>query len=148
MDIPAGTRIVEYTGERITKAESWRREQARIRRARTGRDGSVYIFVLNKRHDIDGRTSRNPARLINHSCEPNCRSDIIRGRIYVLADRDIARGEELTFDYGYSYAEARQHPCRCGTPSCPGFIVTESQRWRLRRVLKLQGEGKAVASIQ
>ena len=66
--IPAGTRVVEYTGERITKAEADRREKLRLARGRRGGDDCVYIFELNARHDLDGRTRRNVARLINHSC--------------------------------------------------------------------------------
>ena len=130
-DIPDGTRIVEYTGERITKAEAKRREQQRLARLRRGGDGSVYIFDLNRGHDLDGRTRRNVARLINHSCAPNCRAETTRGRIWIIARRDIAAGEELTFDYGFPYAEWRLHPCRCGAKRCPGFIVNAAQRWRV-----------------
>lgn len=136
IDIPAETRIIEYTGEKITKAESLRREQARLERLRSGGDGAVYIFDVNKRYDLDGRCSDNPARLINHSCEPNCRAENIRGHIWIIAERDIAAGEELTYDYGFSFNEWRLHSCRCGAPSCVGYIVTRSQRWRVRRILQ------------
>ena len=134
--IPAGTRIIEYTGERITKAEAVRREQARLRRAQRGYDASVYIFTLNRRYDLDGRTRRNPARLINHSCSPNCEAQTIRGRIWIIARRDIAEGEELTFDYGFPLHEWFLHPCRCGATTCAGYIVTAWQRKRLRRILR------------
>lgn len=136
--IPSGTRVIEYQGERITKAESLRREERRLAKIARGEDGCVYIFDLNKRHDIDGSAVWNTARLINHSCEPNCRSEILRGRIWIIATRDIAEGEELTFDYGYAYAECRNHPCLCGKKSCPGFIVAKAQRWRLRRKLRAE----------
>ncbi len=136
--IPDGTRVVEYTGERITKAEALRREQHRLARDRAGGDASVYIFTLNARHDLDGRTHRNVARLINHSCNPNCRVEIIRGRIWIIARREIPAGAELTFDYGFSLAEGRQHPCRCGTRRCAGLIVGAAQRWRLRRIPRAQ----------
>ena len=143
--IPDGTRIVEYVGEKITKAEALRREQQRLERLRTGGDGSVYVFILNKRHDLDGRQSRNVARLINHSCEPNCRAETIRGHIWIIARRDIPAGEELTFDYGFPFSEWRQHPCRCGAPSCVGFIVNAGQRWRVRRILRQ--EKRAALSV-
>jgi SET domain-containing protein len=136
--IPDGTRIVEYTGERITKAEAKRRELQRLARARRGGDGSVYIFDLNRRYDLDGRKRTNIARLINHSCSPNCRAETIRGRIFIFARREIPAGAELTFDYGYSYKEARAHPCRCGTKACAGFIVNAGQRKRLRRALRAE----------
>lgn len=131
--IPQGTRIIEYVGERITKAEAQRREDARLARLAAGGDGCVYVFELNRRHDIDGRVRWNPARRINHSCAPNCESQSIRGRIWIVAARDIAPGEELTYDYGFSYSEYRAHPCRCGAAECPGFIVAKGQRWRVRR---------------
>lgn len=136
--IPAGTRVIEYIGERITKAESVRRDEARRERLRRGGSGCVYIFTLNKRHDIDGSKASNLARLINHSCEPNCRSEIIRGRIWIIARKEIAEGEELSFDYGYPLGEWRDHPCRCGAPTCAGFIVAKAQRKRLRRAVRLE----------
>lgn len=136
--IPDGTRIIEYVGERITKAEARRREQERMERQRRGGDGCVYIFVLNRRHDLDGRTRGNLARLMNHSCAPNCRAETIRGRIWLFARRDIAAGEELSFDYGYPYKEWRLHPCRCGAPRCVGYIVNAAQRWRVRKLLRAE----------
>ena len=134
--ISRGTRVIEYTGTRITKAESTKREKARLARLAKGGDGSVYIFTLNLRHDLDGRSTRNIARLINHSCEPNCRAEIIRGRIWIIARRDIAPNDELSFDYGFPFHEWRRHSCVCGAKSCVGFIVTKEQRWRVRRLLR------------
>ena len=136
--IPAETRIIAYEGERITKAESERRERARLERLARGEDGCVYVFNLNKRDDLDGSAAWNSARLINHSCEPNCRAETIRGRIWIIAKRDIAAGAELTFDYGYGFREWRTHPCRCGAKRCPGFIVGAAQRWRARRILRAE----------
>jgi len=135
-DIPDGTRIIEYTGERITKVVAEQREQERLARQRAGGDDCVYIFILNQRHDLDGRTSDNIARLINHSCAPNCRAETIRGHIWIIARRDIAAGEELTFDYGFPYKEWQKHPCRCGAPRCLGYIVNNDQRWRVRKLLR------------
>ena len=137
-DIPRGTRIVEYTGERITKAEARRREEARLERLRSGGDGCVYVFDVNKRYDLDGRSTDNLARLINHSCEPNCRSENIRGHIWIIAAKDIPFGQELTFDYGFPFSEWRMHPCRCGAPTCVGFIVNQPQRWRVRKILRAE----------
>ncbi len=134
--IPADHVIVEYTGERITKAESMRREEARLARLRRGLDASTYIFHLNQRHDLDGRRGGNTSRFINHSCQPNCRSELRRGRIYIIAIKDIAPGEELTFDYGFPFREWKANPCRCGTAACAGYIVAEDQRWRLLRHLR------------
>lgn len=134
--IPADHVIVEYTGERITKAESNRREEARLARLSQGKDASTYIFHLNQRYDLDGRRGGNTSRFINHSCRPNCRSELRRGRIFIIAIKDIAPGEELTFDYGFPFREWKQNPCRCGAETCAGYIVAEDQRWRLRRELE------------
>jgi SET domain-containing protein len=128
--------VIEYIGERISKAESQRREDRRRARLARGRDARVYIFELNQRHDIDGTSRRNVARWINHSCAPNCTVEIIRGRIWIIALREIAAGEELSYDYGFPLREWRDHPCRCGSEDCPGYIVEGAQRWRLRRALR------------
>jgi SET domain-containing protein len=113
--ILAGTRVIEYTGERITKAESLRRCER----------NNNYIFALDEEHDLDGRTERNPARLLNHSCAPNCEAVLEDDRIWVVALRDIRAGEEITFNYGYDLEDYRDHPCRCGAPGCVGYIVAE-----------------------
>ena len=134
--IPQDARIIEYLGERITKIEAERREEQRLARLAAGGDGCVYIFELNQRHDIDGNVSWNPARRINHSCGPNCETQNVRGRIWIVASRDIAPGEELNFDYGFGYSEWQNHPCQCGAKECVGYIVKSSQRWRVRRTLK------------
>jgi hypothetical protein len=134
--IPSDTRVIEYTGERITKAEARRREEQRRERQQRGGDGCVYIFDLNKKHDLDGRSPRNIARLINHSCAPNCRAETVRGRVWIIARREIAAGEEITFDYGFPYREWPLHPCHCGSPRCVGYIVNKPQRWRVRRLLR------------
>lgn len=136
--IPDDVRVVEYTGERITKAEAALREVQRLARRQRGQDDGVYIFELSARYDLDGRIRGNVARLINHSCAPNCRVAVLRGRIWIIACRAIARGEELTFDYGFRFSEWRHHPCRCGAVPCAGFIVAKDQRWRLRRVSRAE----------
>jgi len=135
-EIPRGTRIIEYTGERITKAEGWRRELKRQARAERGGDGCIYIFELNTKTDIDGSVLWNTARYINHSCDPNCESQITRGRVWIVSLRKIKPGEELTYDYYYDYDHYHEHPCRCGAEDCAGFIVKAPQRWRVRHARK------------
>jgi SET domain-containing protein len=131
--IPPGTRIIEYTGERISKSEGFRREELRQRRAARGGDGCIYTFEVSDRVDIDGRVLWNTARYINHSCAPNCESQIVRGRVWIVSLRRIEPGEELTYDYYYDYAHYKEHPCRCGARHCAGYIVKAPQRWRVRR---------------
>lgn len=135
-DIPKGTRIIEYIGERITKAESERRSIRKIERAKKTGRGAVYIFELNKRYDIDGSVGYNIARFINHTCDPNCETDIIRGHIWIIALRNIKKGEELSYDYGYDIDEFRDHPCLCGSKKCVGYIVNQEQWDKLKKVLK------------
>ena len=123
--IQQGTRILEYTGEKIS------RQEATERLAK----GNVYVFFLGTAYDIDGNTSTNCARYINHSCDPNCKSDIIGGRIWIIAIRDIQTGEELSYDYGYELDGYEQRPCRCGAKNCCGYIVDQEYQ---RKILMLQ----------
>ena len=60
-----------------------------------------------------------------HGCAPNCEAELDEGRIWIVALRDIAAGEELSFNYGYDLTDYRDFPCRCGTSACVGFIVAE-----------------------
>ncbi len=142
--IPKDQRILEYVGEKITKAESNRRGLLQEEIGKRNGDGLVYIFELNKRHDIDGNVPENTARYVNHSCEPNCEAVNIRGRIWYVALRDIEEGEEIYIDYGYDMEHFMDHPCLCGTQSCIGYIVHKSQRWRVRRILANRKKKAAV----
>lgn len=142
-DIPAGRQIIEYVGEKITKKESDRRYDLALEESRKDpKKGAVYLFELNKRYDIDGDVSYNPAKYINHSCEPNCESENRDGHIWIVAQRDIKKGDELSYDYGYDIDSYKDHPCRCGAPSCPGYIVAEKQRPKLRRLLAKEKKKK------
>lgn len=134
-DIRKGTRIIEYLGEKITKEESNRRAWARIKEAKKDGKGAVYIFELNRKYDIDGNYSYNLARLINHSCEPNCEAEIAEDRIWIKALRKINQGEEFSFDYGYSLDNFEDHPCLCGSTNCVGYIVSAELWPKLKRQL-------------
>jgi hypothetical protein len=126
-DIAAGTRVIEYVGEQITKGESLRRCES----------ANEYIFSLDDTHDLDGNVTWNPARFLNHSCEPNCEAEPDGGRIWIVARRGIRAGEEITFNYGYDLQDYREHPCRCGAMNCVGYIVAEEffEYVRKKRVL-------------
>jgi uncharacterized protein len=126
--IKAGTRVIEYVGEKISKAEAVVRCEA----------NNVYIFTLNDDFDLDGNTEANPARFLNHSCAPNCEAEWDEERIWIVALRDIGAGEELTFNYGYDLEDYRDHPCCCGTPECVGFIVAEEFFDQVRQTAALQ----------
>lgn len=124
ISFPAGARVIEYAGVRITKAESL---------ARCQRD-NAFIFALDHDFDLDGAVEWNPARFINHSCDPNCEAGCIGGGIWIAALRDIAAGEELSFNYGYGLEDFREHPCRCGAVGCIGFMVAAEFFPVLRRL--------------
>jgi SET domain-containing protein len=143
-DIPYDTPIIEYVGEKITKAESRRRGDALMEKSKKTGCAAVYVFTLNKRYDIDGGKGRNPARYINHSCAPNCEAYIIRGRIWIYSLREIKAGEELTYNYGFDADTWDDHPCRCGSERCIGYIVEEKQWPKLLRILqKIEAKAKA-----
>jgi uncharacterized protein len=137
MDIPKGSRIIEYVGEKITKAEAERRGPKLIQYAKKHKQmGAVYIFVLNKKYDIDGHVDYNTAKYINHSCEPNCEVEIIRGHIWVVALRDIREKEEVFYNYGYDLETYDQHPCFCRSACCPGYIAAEEHWVSLKKDIK------------
>lgn len=143
-DIPNDEPIIEYIGEKITKAESARRGEALVEKSKKTGCAAVYVFTLNQRYDIDGAKGKNPARYINHSCAPNCEAFIIRGRIWIYSLREIKAGEELTYNYGFDVDTWDEHPCRCGAERCVGYIVEEKQ-WPklLRKLEKLERDAKS-----
>ena len=129
-NIKAGTRIIDYVGNIITKKQTEKSEKF---------DNSkpIYLFNLNKKYDLDGDVSWNTARLINHSCSNNCDYEGKSLSLWVVAIRDIKKGEELTCDYGFAYdSDYKQFPCNCGSKKCFGFIVREGSRWRINKKLK------------
>jgi SET domain-containing protein len=137
LPIPAGTKIIEYVGELVDKRESERRGLSQHAKSVESGDAAVYIFTLSERYDIDGNVPWNTARLINHSCAPNCEAWIEGRKIFIHALCDIAAGEELTFDYGFDVDCYADHPCRCGKDVCVGYIVSQSQWDELASRLKV-----------
>jgi len=153
--IPAETYVIEYVGEKIDKDEANERGWARMDFARETGDAAVYIFTLDDRWDIDGNVPENAARLINHSCDPNCEAFIEDDQIWIAALRDIEKDEELCFNYGFDLENYEEHPCRCGAKRCVGYIAGEEywpklkrklaakKGWRRRKSRQRSGKGKA-----
>lgn len=135
-NISKGTKIIQYVGNKITsrQADDIYNENYE-RHEKNPKQGAVYLFELNKRYHLDGNVSWNTAKYINHSCEPNCEADIIKGEVWVIALRDIKKGEELFYNYGYDVDTWEDHPCKCGSKKCPGYIVEEDQWPKLKRIL-------------
>ncbi|MBK1829481.1 SET domain-containing protein-lysine N-methyltransferase [Verrucomicrobiaceae bacterium R5-34] len=131
-DIAKETEIIEYVGEPIDKEVSEDRAWDQYARAEEHGDAAVYIFTLDDKWDIDGNVPWNTARLINHSCDPNCEAWIIGRKIFIYSLKDIKAGDELTFDYGFDIECYEDHPCRCGKDNCIGYIVSQEQWPELR----------------
>jgi SET domain-containing protein len=113
--ISTGARVIEYVGAKIGSEEMLRRCAA----------GNFFIFALQNGEYIDGSVDQNLAQFINHSCEPNCEIRWEEDHIWIVALRDIAPGEEITFNYTYDLEDYRRYPCNCGSPHCVGYIVAE-----------------------
>jgi SET domain-containing protein len=111
--ISKNTRIIDYAGEKISNRESLRRERRYLKR------GHIWCFKLNSRWVRDAAVGGNIARFINHSCTPNCYSQIIGDTIWIRAARNIRKGEELTYDYMTDGEGSIQ--CRC-SPGCKTMI--------------------------
>lgn len=126
--IPAGTRLIEYTGERITEEEGDRRYP--------WIDGVPYhtlLFIVEDDLVLDGGVRGNLSRYINHSCDPNCTSVIENRRVYIESLCDIPAGEEITFDYKmliqgpHTRAAQRRFPCHCGAAGCRGTLLKKKR---------------------
>lgn len=126
--IPAGTRLIEYTGERLTPAEAEARYPEQ-----PGVPHVTYLFAIDDAVVIDAAVGGNEARFLNHSCAPNCDAVIEDGRIWLETIHDIEPGEELVYDYAYVLAERhtpaakRRYPCRCGAITCRGTILAKKR---------------------
>lgn len=111
-DIPAGRKVIEYTGERIGPAEKIRRSIRPIQ----------FLFRLNDDVYIDGGVNGSGAEIINHSCGPNLVTRRARGdHVLYFSARAIREGEELTVDYRFA-PNGPRYECRCGAPNCRGTI--------------------------
>ena len=129
--IPKGTVVLEYTGERITKEEGDVRYDGRP---------FTYLFGIGDGAVvIDGH---GMAMFVNHSCDPNCETDEIDGRIFIQTLRDLKAGEEITYDY-WLYDGEDEAPCYCGSKNCRGSMYSPAEVKRMQRVaakLKKQAE--------
>lgn len=132
-NIRSGTRLLEYDGERITKDEGDLRYEGRP---------FTYLFGIG-RGDIviDGH---GMAMFVNHSCDPNCETDEINGRVYISSIRNIKAGEELTYDY-WLYDGDDDAPCHCGSRKCRGSMYSpqELKKKKVRAKRKAEKERKA-----
>jgi len=126
--IAKGARVVEYTGDIVSNEEGDRLYKHK---------DYTYLFALDGgTHMVDGY---GMAMYINHSCEPNCETDQVDGRIWITAIRNIKAGEELTYDYNLFDGEG-EAPCSCGARKCRGTMYS----WDEIRKLKKEARKKAL----
>jgi uncharacterized protein len=118
--ITKGVQVVEYTGPRISKKEADKRfENSKI----------TYLFGIG-----DGSTVINGmgvAMYINHSCDPNCETEEVDGRVWIMSIRSIAPGEELTYDYNEDDAR-----CHCGAHKCRKTMYSPEEIARRKKVAR------------
>lgn len=126
-NIPKNTRIIQYKGEKISKEEGTKRLEKSFDKHKIDTNhAATYIFELNDEFDLDGDVPENDAKYINHSCEPNCDFEIKNDDIWIFANRDIKKGEELSYNYGFDFDDKyHEQPCKCGKKNCLGYIVAE-----------------------
>jgi SET domain-containing protein len=111
-DIPKGRKVVEYTGERVSRREAKRRAES----------NEIHcLFTLDKYWYLDGAVGGSGAEYINHCCDPNTESRIVKGHVLYFAIRPIRKGDELTVDYHFGKNQERVE-CKCGSPKCRGVI--------------------------
>ncbi len=126
--IPKGTRIVEYTGERITAEEADERYDDDAMDVH-----HTFLFIVDDETIVDAAVGGNEARFINHSCDPNCDAVIDDARIWIETVRDVSPGEELAYDYAYvleerhTLAAKRRFPCHCGAATCRGTMLARKR---------------------
>ena len=121
-DLQPGAFVVEYCGEVLDDAEF------RQRTKRYGDEGDQHCYFMRIDADniVDGSRMSNLARFMNHCCEPNCVTQkwAVDGEIVVgfFTNTFIPKGTELSIDYNFERYSSRTIECKCGAPSCTGFI--------------------------
>ncbi len=126
-NIKKNQKIIQYKGKKVAlhKVET---------DPKYDNDKEIYLFTLNKKYDLDGDFKFNTARLINHSCNPNCEVLEDNKQLWIFAMKNIKKNEELTYDYGFSFdKDYRQYVCKCKAKNCVGYIVREGSRWRIKK---------------
>jgi hypothetical protein len=123
--IAKGRRVAEYTGPRLSKDQADKAYEA---------SPITYLFGLGSGEIvIDGHCV---AMFINHSCDANCETSEIRGRVWIKSIRPIAAGEEITYDYCLYDGGDDPAICNCGAKKCRGTMYSKEEIRRRKRATK------------
>ncbi|XP_055585107.1 nuclear receptor binding SET domain protein isoform X2 [Uranotaenia lowii] len=121
-DIQMGQFVIEYVGEVINNDELAKRLQQK----QDQKDENYYFLTVDGDLTIDAGPKGNLARFINHSCEPNCVTNVwsVGGAqlVGLFAIKDIKAGDEITFNYNFASTGVDKKICHCGATKCSGFI--------------------------
>jgi uncharacterized protein len=136
-NIRKGTKVIEYVGEVVSTKEGDKRAEEQDKLSKKDPSfGKTYVFELNNKFDLDGNFKYNPARFINHSCNPNCKYKQEKLRIWIVARKNIKEGEEISYDYGYDLEDYKDPKCKCGSKKCIGYIIGKSYRKDFKKLVK------------
>jgi len=123
--IRKGVRVCEYDGQRMSKAVADARYEGRP---------VTYLFSCGGNTVIDGF---GMAMFLNHSCDPNCETEQDSNhRIFISTLRDVAAGEELTYEYNLYDSDEDSQDCYCGTLNCRTTMFSALELKRRARIAK------------
>ncbi|MCU1285361.1 MAG: hypothetical protein JWO13_1711 [Acidobacteriales bacterium] len=129
--------IVEYTGPRITRE-----------RADELYEGRAYTYLFGLDDGVNIIDGNGIAAFINHCCDPNCETDEINGRVWIMALRDIEAGEELSYDYNLYDGDDDPCICHCGAKNCRGTMYTEEEQEKLKKAAAEEQEKSKRAAAE
>jgi uncharacterized protein len=145
-DIPKGTRLIEYVGDRISHKEADQRYEDA-----DPNDNHTFLFIADRKTVIDATTGGNESRFINHSCDGNCTSETEKGRVFIDSTKAIQKGEELGYDYQIPRDKEdppnvdKIYACRCGSPKCRGSMLWPPKKKKARKKVKAKVRAKSAA---
>ncbi len=104
--------MIEYTGQRLNRFQAKQKDGG----------GYTYLFAVDAYWTLDGAMGGSGAEIINHSCDANLISRVMKGHVLYMSLRVIEPGEELTVDYNFAKNGDRTPYARCGAKNCRGTI--------------------------
>jgi SET domain-containing protein len=135
--IRKGIRICEYDGRRMSKAAADARYEGR---------SVTYLFASEGELVIDGFGT---AMFLNHCCDPNCETEQDEnGRIFISTIRDVAAGEELTYEYNLHDSDEDDADCYCGASACRNTMFSDLELKRRARKAKRKAAATVAAALQ